>query len=553
MLRSLYIQNYVLIDRLTLSFSEQLTIITGETGAGKSIILGALGLIMGKRLEGQVLYHAEEKCVIEAKFELAAYNLKRFFEEQDLDYEAETVIRREISPTGKSRAFVNDTPVKLEVLRDLTARLIDLHQQFDTLGIDSLDFQRQLLDALAGSSDLYEAYRRDFRRWQKAQRELKTLRETISQAERERDFLEHQYRELDEAKLEIGEQEELEQEQALLGHAQDIKQALGFASEALVDSEQSVVERLRELNQQLEEVADYHPQLPSFTERLEGLRCELEEMGRDLSYLLEEVEDNPRRLEEVEERLNFLFRLQKKYYLNTEAELIEKRDSLAKRTQGMETLLEREAFLVEDLLKQEKDLRRLAQELTLKRREVVPSFEGDLRERLARLSMADARLEVFFEPQERLQDYGLDLVRFKFAANKGGQMQELRQAVSGGERSRLALCIKSLVAGAMALPTLIFDEIDAGVSGEVARQMGLIFKDLASKHQMISITHSPQIASKAALHLFVHKRTIGERTRTEVRVLALEEERCYEIAKMLSGDPPADSALLNARTLLSEV
>lgn len=549
MIRSLSIKNYAIIESVDIDFSEKLTIITGETGAGKSIMMGALGLIMGKRADTKVLYDLNNKCVVEALFDLSPYDLEAFFKDEDIDYAAETLVRREITPAGKSRAFINDTPVKAETLRDLTEKMVDLHQQFDTLNIQDPDFQLKVVDALAENKMLSNKYHEAYQSWESDRKKLERLKHKVINANKENDFMLYQLNELNEADLQEGEQEELESEQKQLSNAEEIKRALLMARAGLSDEEHAVLNIMTELINEVSDIAEYHPKLPKLMERFEGLKYELEEISAEFADIADDTEYDAVRLQEVHERLDQLFRLQKKHYVSSEAELIKLKDELAYKLQGFEDLEGEILKLEKQIVRQEKALFELGKELSEKRKKAVLPFEKEITQLLEQLSMKHAQLKVDIQPCGQLLPTGTDLVRFLFAANKGSRLEEIKGIASGGEMSRLALCIKSLVANAITLPTLIFDEIDSGVSGEVALQMGIIFQKLASNHQVISITHSPQIAAKADLHFFAHKTVLEDRTITAVKQLT-HEERIIEIAKMLSGDPPSESAKLNAKELL---
>ena len=551
MIRNLSIRNYAIIDELEIEFADALSIITGETGAGKSILLGALGLIMGQRADTKVLYDESQKCVVEAAFELSAYQMQAFFEENDLDYQAETVVRREITNTGKSRAFINDTPVNLTILKSFCSFLIDLHGQFDTLDIQDSAKQLQVVDALADSKALLSEYRQGYQQYEKLRRELRRLEQQSKQADQDTDFWNFQLSELLEAELEDPEEQEaLEQEQKQLSNAEDIKRILGQAAMALQDDEQSVVSQIGDLLHKVSSIAPYHPQLPALHERFEGLMYELEELAGNFQDIAEDTEHDGERLQEVETRLNLFYRLQNKHHVQSLEELMAIQKDLQQKLQGLEDSSARIQELEGLIDREEKKLQKIGQKLSAQRRSILADFEAKTQALLARLSMKYARLSVDLQSGEELLPTGLDQVRFLFSANKGGRLEEIKSVASGGELSRLALCIKSLVAEAITLPTLIFDEIDAGVSGEVAFQMGLILKDLSTKHQVISITHSPQIASRADKHFFVHKVVLEDRTVTSVRPLENLEERILEIAKMLSGNPPSESAKENAKELL---
>lgn len=549
MIRSLNIYNYAIIEAVEIDFSNNLTIITGETGAGKSIMLGALGLIMGKRADTKVLYDLNNKCVVEAIFDIAPYKLQDFFREQDIDYMPETVVRREITPSGKTRAFVNDTPVRLEVLRDLTEKLVDLHQQFDTLDIQDPEFQLKVVDALADNKGLFAKYQQEFRSYEGNKRKLDKLRNQVINANKENDFLQFQLKELLDAELYEGEIAELETEQKQLSNAEDIKRALTMATMGLTEEEMSIVNTMQDLLNEIFHIAEFHPKLPKLAERFEGIKFELEELSGEFQDIADDTEYDGARLQEVNERLDLLIRLQKKHYVSSEAELLKIQEELQGKLQGYEDLEEDILALEHQIEKQAKILFEIGAQLSERREAAIAPFESEIQQLLEQLSMKHALLRVDIQDAKQILPTGTDHVRFLFAANKGSRMEEIKGVASGGEMSRLALCIKSLVANAIPLPTLIFDEIDSGVSGEVALQMGLILQKLASDHQVISITHSPQIAAKAHFHYFVHKIVIDDRTITGVRRLG-EEERILEIAKMLSGDPPSEFAKQNARELL---
>lgn len=551
MIQRLHIRNYAIIEELQLDFADGLSIITGETGAGKSIVLGALSLILGGRADSKTLFDQEQKCVIEGRFAISAYQLKAFFEEHDLDYDDELIIRREITPSGKSRAFVNDTPTNLKVLQQLGNTLIDLHQQFDTLYINNADFQLELLDALAGQRETVKKYRADFAELQTIRRRLRLLYEEQAQARREQEFLEFQVNEFDEAALVPDEQEELEGERHRLSNADEIKQLTSGAFHLLTEDENSVTTQLMSVSHRLSPLAAGDPKLRELYDRFESIRLELEEISGDLESFGDGTEVSPERLEEVEERLNMVYRLQNKHSVTTVGELLAIYEELSGRLGHfadlggeIDKLTRASEKLTAGLLKTGNGLRK-------GRQKVAPKFAKQVKHQLADLSMENARLEVDFQPLEEPGPAGLDKVQFLFSANKGGQLQTIKSAASGGEMSRLALVTKSLVASAMELPTLIFDEIDAGVSGDVAQKMGNILTDLSQHHQVVVITHSPQVASRADRHFFVYKQDKADADRTITRVRELSrEERVRSIAVMLSQNPPSDSALTNARELI---
>jgi DNA repair protein RecN (Recombination protein N) len=551
MIKSLHIKNYALIEQLELSFPGGLTIITGETGAGKSILLGALGLIMGDRADTKALFHADQKCVIEGRFAIEQYELRPFFEENDLDYEPELIIRREILPGGKSRAFVNDTPANLKVLQLLSAALIDLHQQFDTLDIHQTGFQLRLLDALAGNGSRLKTYQAAYQDYRRDKQLLRDLRERSASAGREMEFLSFQLQELREANLQAGEQSRLEQEVSSLSHAEDTKRTTAEAFQLLAEDEQSILNQLQALSQALQPAARVDAGVEALHQRLFGLIAEVEDLANELERKAEQTEHDPESLQEMQERLDLLYRLEKKHQVASEEELITLRDQLAEQLSGFENMDATIKELTAQVERQEADLRNQALALRQARQQVAPGFAERVVGRLGELAMPAARLRIDFQPLEQLSATGLDEVQFLFSANKGSQLQRIKDVASGGELSRLTLVTKSLVASAMALPTLIFDEIDSGVSGDVAQKMGAILRDLSNHHQVVVITHSPQVAARADRHYFIYKTEKGERTVTLVRQLE-GDDRIRAIATMLSQSPPSSSALDNARELINQ-
>ena len=549
MIQRLYIRNYAIIDEVDISFSKQLNIITGETGAGKSIILGALGLIMGNRAETRVLKNQGKKCIIEAYFDILHYDLKEFFEVNDLDYDTELTIRREITPSGKSRAFVNDSPVKLGILRNLSARLLDLHQQFDTLDIHSEDFQLQMIDAIARNKAPLDIYKELFKTYRKNKQELNRLIEEHQKSTQEMDFVEFQLEELATADFEENEQESLEEELNILTNAEGIKVALSKSFQIISEDELAVIGQLQELSNEISNVAKFHPKLQKLLERYDGLVLELQDVAEEFESIAEDTEYDEERIQAVGERLDLLYRLQKKHFVNSIAELLQiqanlqaKIDNYSNSTDAMEKL----EIIID---KQEKELRKQAKVLSKSRQDVIPFFEEEIHKMLAQLNMKHAVLKIELTTSEELTSTGTDLIAFLFAANKGSRLNYIRNVASGGEMSRLALCTKSLVADAITLPTLIFDEIDTGVSGDVALKMGHILRDLANRHQVISITHTPQIAARANHHYLVYKYVENDTTISTVKLLE-KKERINELAVMLSGNPPSKSALDNARELI---
>lgn len=550
MLKRLHIRNYALIDEIEIQFSKHLTIITGETGAGKSILLGALGLVMGERADSKVFYNDAEKCVVEAEFDVSAYELKFFFEENELDYDDEVVIRREVSPAGKSRAFVNDTPVNNQVLQRLTDTLIDLHQQFDTLDIHNVNFQLRMIDALADNQSTLKTYQTGYRKYAA---DKKRLAELIAQSEngsKEMDFLRFQLEELQQANLQAGEQTSLESELARLSNAEEVKRTYAMAFNYLLEGDQNISGQLQEIARSFQGTRKLSAELGAMSERLDALLIDLQDLARACDRIAETTEHDPERIMEVQERLNVLYKLEKKHGVSSVEELLEIESRLTQQTAGYTDLGSLITTLEKSIQEQENQLRNIAGQMAARRRAVTQGFETKVHGMLEQLSMPHARLKVDISALEQLSPTGLDDVQFLFASNVGSRFLPIKDVASGGELSRLTLCTKSLVADAIPLPTLIFDEIDSGVSGDVSLKMGLILKELSSRHQVISITHTPQIAARADAHYFVYKTVTENRTITNIRLLN-HDERVRGIAVMLSGNPPSESALTTARELIN--
>jgi len=549
MLKRLHIRNYALIDRVEIDFSERLTIITGETGAGKSILLGALGLVMGERADTKIFYNDQEKCVVEAWFDVTKYDLRDFFTEQELDYDTEVVIRRELSPAGKSRAFVNDTPVNNQVLQRLTEALIDLHQQFDMLDIHNVNFQLRMIDALAENASLLQDYQGRYRKYQTDRRQLAELTERSNNAAKEMDFLRFQLTELQQAELLEGEQDQLESELAHLTNAEDIKRAYGAAYNYLGESEQNIVQQLQEIARSMSGTRKVSAELNTLSERLDSLILDLQDIAKDCERISENTEHDPLRIQEVNDRLNVIYKLQKKHGVATVGELLQLQENLEQRLSGFTDLSEQINQLERRIAEQELQLRGRATVLS-ERRKIVPApFEGKVQALLAQLSMPHARIRVDIRPTDTLTATGSDDVQILFATNIGSKFLPIKDVASGGELSRLTLCTKSLVADAIPLPTLIFDEIDTGISGDVSLKMGLILKELSDRHQVVSITHTPQIAARADKHYFAYKQVQNDRTITNIRLLN-PDERVRALAVMVGGNPPSEAALATAKELI---
>ena len=549
MIKKLLIQNYALIEALELEFPSGLTIITGETGAGKSILLGALGLIMGNRADSRSLFDENKKCVVEAYFSIEKYGLASFFENNEIDYEDDLIIRRELTPAGKSRSFINDTPVNLKTLQDLSAELIDLHQQFDTSDIHDQNFQLKMVDALADNAHLLTKYRKEFREYAALKKQRDEIISMSQASQREIEFLNFQWDELDKANLQLGEEDSLEEELTRLTHAEDIKRILGATFSQLEESETSILTQLSNVAQSLSQVRRFDDVVGRLYERLATSQIELRELSRDIENRYDAIEYDPDRLKTVQERLDMLNRLLNKHQVANVGELIKFRAQLASRLESFANRNMDIAAIEARISHLQNQLEQVAGVLNERRIAVIPSFEDKIHQRLSLLALENARLEVHCQSVEDLGPNGKDSVFFLFAANRGSRMLPIKDVASGGELSRLALVIKSLVASAIPLPTLIFDEIDAGISGDVALKMGNILRTLSNEHQVITITHSPQVAAKADTHYFVYKEEMPERTLTCVKSLD-KEGRIFSIASMLSQNPPSAFAIENAKELL---
>ncbi len=550
MIKSLSVKNYALIDVVEINFSSKLTIITGETGAGKSILLGALGLIMGERAESKVLYDENEKCIIEGTFDIKNYDLKSYFETHDLDYEDTIIIRREITPQGKSRAFINDVPVNLTQLKEVTSALVDLHQQFDTADINQVSYQLRMLDALANNKSTLETYHEHFSKFKKADKQLKELIEKRDTASKEASFIQFQLEEFSHAALVAGEQNDMETELNMLSNAELIKKNILGAVQGLTDADKNILTQLKDVSGLVNQIKKYNPHLDDIAERIQNILIEIDDLSTELDRIGDKIEYNPTQLDKLQLRLDIIYKLQKKHHVNTVEALIEIQQNLESQLSIFENVDENiVAKQVEMNLLTEK-LENLSNLLHKTRIEVAPGFQSKVEKMLASLGMENAQLKIEMNPLAAFSTQGKDDVKYMFSANKGSKLQLIKDVASGGELSRLTLCTKSLVASAIPLPTLIFDEIDSGVSGEVAGKMGGILKNLAAEHQVIVITHSPQVASKADAHFYVYKNIKDDRTQTKIRELT-SEEQVKSIAVMLSGNPPSNSAIENAKELIA--
>ena len=550
MLQRLSIQNYAIIDSLEINFSGRLNIITGETGAGKSIIVGALGLILGERADSSVLVNKEKKCVVEGVFETGKKkDVFTFLRENELDEQDELVVRREIGTNGKSRAFVNDTPVTLSQLNELSGLLVDLHQQFDTLVIGKNDFQREVMDALAGQFDQLFQYQQAFEQWQGVKKELQELKDQKLVFDKEYDYNKFQYSELEEAGLKDNELEDIDGELKILSNAEGIKNALNAVNFELQESESPVVQQLKSVCNQLSNWASFHPSLPALISRLQSTHVELQDIAAELEHVSDHINYSPEKIEQLNERLSLGYKLQKKHGVQSTKELLLIQQELEQKLQAVLNIDETISQKEKEEGKLLEAAKKLAAVLSAARHKQVKPLETKVNKLLTQVGMPNALLKVEIKPVE-LNAFGSDSVEFLFDANKSGQFQPIRKVASGGELSRLMLSVKSLVAQSIDLPTLIFDEIDTGISGEAARQVGVIMKELAQKRQVISITHQPQIAGKADAHFFVYKEIVKDAVKTNIRQLS-NEERITAIAKMLSGEKPTAAAMENAREMVA--
>ncbi len=556
MLQKLFIRNYAIIEEVVIDFSSNLNIITGETGAGKSILMGALNLILGERAESNTLKDKSAKCIVEGFFSANGNDeIISFLTENELDAENELVIRREILPTGKSRAFINDTPVSLAQLKKITSLLVDLHQQFDTVELGDNDFQREVLDALADNGKQLQQYTLAFAEYTQTKKELDALVKKQQEANAALDYHQFLFNELEEAGLKENELEELDAELKLLSNAENIKQQLGSVYAELKDGEQPINQQIKVLINKLQSYTQYHAAIDELTRRLQSSYLELVDISNELESITDGIDYSAERIQIVNDKIAAGYKLLKKHNVSTTGELLLIKEDLQKKLDEhlniSETIIKKEK-LVKELLHHCEEL---AQDISANRTKAVKPFVAKVNALLKQVGMPNAQIKVQIT-EVPLHKYGMDETEFLFDANlpsaqsdKGGRFEPLRKVASGGELSRLMLCIKYLVAQKLHLPTLIFDEIDTGISGEAAKQVGLIMKELSASHQLISITHQPQIAAKADAHYFVYKSIKGDSIVTSVRLLN-NEERVVTIAQMLSGEKPTQAALENAREMV---
>lgn len=551
MLTHLSIKNYLLIDNLELDLTSGLTIITGETGAGKSILLGAIGLLLGQRAETKVLFDQQSKCVIEGTFDISGYELKDFFDAVELDYFPSTIIRREISPAGKSRAFVNDTPVTLDLLKRITEQLVDIHSQHDNILLGDGAVQVELMDAFAGNRELLTAYRSDFKAWKQAEEALENLVREAGNLSKEHDYHRYLWEELDKANLRENELEDLENELAVLENAAEIKSRFIQVYQNLEGQEFSVISLVNESMSLLNQVNRLAPAYQQFSERLSNVAVELKDLSGEIGDMADNVEINDERLSEVNERLDLLYKLIKKHQVVKVDELIQIRDELKVKIDQFENL---DADLNKARSRAEgarSKMLKSGEALSKSRKSAVPSFEHLITEIVRDLGIVNAVFRIHIGDARQPGLNGTDLIEFLFSANKGMQPQPLKNVASGGEFSRLMLAFKYAVAGKKELGTLIFDEIDSGISGEVARKMGGILQQMGQRHQLLTITHLHQIAAFGKEHFYVYKDHDGDVTVSRIRKLS-PEERILELAQMIGGQNPSEAVISNARELLEK-
>ena len=552
MLKQLHISNYAIISSVDISFDEKLNIITGETGAGKSILMGALGLILGERADLKALMNTNDKCVVEGTFNISEYKLKPYFQSNELDYDSTCIIRREISTSGKSRAFINDTPVNLTQLKELGSQLIEIVSQHQTLQLNEEGFQLSILDAIAGTEDDFLLYKKKFTDYKIAEKVLFELLENEKKARLDEDYFNFQLNELIEANIVLNEQEELEKNIDILSNAENIQIAASSANRLLEEDETSVINLLRNILSVLSPQSKHHSQIAQLLSRLDSSIIELKDISSELSEITESTQSDPEELIKLETRLQLLFGLQKKHRLNNNEELILLKNKLQSDINMIGSLQKEIEEKQNDVDRKKSELLKLAKDLSGNRIHAIPSIEKNINELLKQVQMPDARIKIDHH-QTNNEDFtsnGINSVRLLFSANKGSQLLPINKVASGGELSRLMLCIKSLISDKAALPSIIFDEIDTGISGEAALKVSQVMKKHASKHQVIAITHLPQIAGKADAHFYVYKTSDKTSTKTYIKKLNAQEH-VEEIARMLHGENPSDKLIEAAKELIS--
>ena len=550
MLKHLYIKNFTLIDELNIAFHPGFSVITGETGAGKSIILGAIGLLLGNRADSKAIKAGRDRCVIEAHFDLSRYEMQQFFTDNDIDEDLEdTIIRRELTAAGKSRAFINDTPVPLARMRELGEQLVDIHSQHQNLLLQKEDFQLNVVDIIAQDSKLANTYRDAYNTYRQADDKLRRLKDEIAKNKENEDFLRFQFKELDDAKLEKGEQETLEQESDVLSHSEDIKTALYAADNNLSGEDGSIIEKLKGATQQLQSIKDVYPEASELADRLDSSYIELKDIAQEVNGLIDRVDFDPNRLEEINNRLDTLNTLQQKFHCQNVEELMETYQKLKEQLSHIDNSDEDIEALEQEVVSLRKKAEEEAKELTKVREKAAKKVEEEMKKRLIPLGIPNVRFSIQLTAKSLSHD-GADKVSFLFSANKSTPLQPVTQVASGGEIARVMLSLKAMISGAVKLPTIIFDEIDTGVSGKIAEKMAQIMVEMGNhERQVISITHLPQIAAMGKHHYKVLKEETETGTTSQMTELN-EEQRIQEIAQMLSGSDISQAALANAKELL---
>lgn len=550
MLQKLHIHNYAIIDKLEINFAGGLNIITGETGAGKSIVMGALNLILGQRAESSILQQQNQKCVVEGIFTIknnAA--IKEFLQANELDVEDEIILRREVNSNGKSRSFINDTPVNLAQLKELSVWLVDLHQQFDTLELSNENFQREVIDALAGNAALLLQLKAKYGEYSFAKSQLENHQQLQAHAAKEQDYNKYLFDELEELSLQENELENLDKELKLLSNAENVKQQLSALYFELKDSEQPMVQQLKTLQHKLKSLQAYHPAMDELHQRISATVIELQDVAEELESIDQGILYDAERIQKVNDRLSAGYKLLKKHGVNDTQQLLAIQSQLQQKLESIVNL----SAAIDELEKQTTRLlsecKNIAGSISKNRQAQLHSFTQSVNKLLLQVGMPNARLKVQMQPSE-LSQWGADKIDFLFDANKSDRFEPLHKVASGGELSRLMLSVKSLVAKKLQLPTLIFDEIDTGISGEAAKQVGIIMQSMAATHQLIAITHQPQIAAKATAHYFVYKHIVNDKIVTAIKLLS-KDERIVAIAKMLSGEQPTAAALENAKEMMN--
>ena len=550
MITSLSIENFALIEKLDIDFSKGFSIITGETGAGKSILLGALGLVLGKRADLSSLKNKDEKCIVEANFAIGKYNLQYFFEANDLDYEQETIIRREILPSGKSRAFINDSPVNLQQLQDLSFYLIDVHSQHQTLELSEEEYQFKIIDAIANNQEFLSEFQSGLKKYRSAKSSLESKKNEFSSILKEKDYNEFLFQELESANLKEGELEELEQQHQALSNVEFIKENLSVLLSTATEDEFGVLKNLKEFKAVLQKNSNFSTEYQSLFERTNSILIEFDDIIKELNRESDLVSNDPEKLEAINQKLQLIYNLQKKHNVLTIEELIQIQTELESKVVSVSTLEEEIAKLEINIKDFELQLDAIASKISQSRKEAVPNLSEKLIELLNLLGMPNVRFKIDVIPSGSYHNKGKDSLQFLFSANKGTDFGLLKKVASGGEMSRIMLAVKSILSQYSKLPTIIFDEIDTGVSGEIANKMAEIMRDMSKTMQVFAITHLPQIAAKGANHYKVFKTVSGENTVSELKLLN-NDERIIEIAEMLSGKDISDSAVNHAKALLN--